>query len=45
MQRERIAGLIERVRTELAIRNFSYKTNKRHINFIVVTMDRFINDL
>ena len=42
-ERERIAGLIERVRTELE-RTF-LKTNKIYINFIVVTVDRFINDL
>lgn len=32
MQKEKIAGLLERLKTELEIRNFSPKTNKSYIN-------------
>ena len=35
MQKENIPGLIEKLRTELEIRNFSYKTNKSYINSVI----------
>ena len=34
MQKEEVEGIIERLKTELEIRNFSFKTNKSYINSV-----------
>lgn len=47
MQKEKIAGLLERLKTELEIRNFSSKTNKSYINsnvkFLEFAQERELN--